>query len=381
LPQGSLDALARRVLRIGAHSNILGSRWEDPVKACIKTANGKVEMMDIATPEPKAGEIIVKMGMATVCGSDMHFLDEFANEMLAFAFPGSVTEHGLPMGHEGVGVVSAVGEGVTKFREGDRILTSCMLGCGKCHECQHVDHSVCSGGGRVMFGCQAEYYAVPFADQNATTVPDGVSDEHAVLISDILSTGFGAIERADAGFGHSVAVFAQGPVGLMATAGARARGCGMVIAVDTLPDRLEVSKEFGANVTINAKEKDPVAEIMALTGGGVDIAVEAVGTQATFEAATKCVRRGGTVSSVGVYGLTPQVSMPTLTPSFLHRNIVTTLCPSGSDRMAYLCNLMAHSNIDLSPVFTHRMTLDEMPQAYDLFRSKTEGVLKIAITP
>jgi threonine dehydrogenase-like Zn-dependent dehydrogenase len=240
---------------------------------------------------------------------------------------------------------------------------------------------VCSGGGSVLFGCQAEYYTVPYADQNAAKVPDSVSDEHAVLISDILSTGFGAIERAEAGFGASVAVFAQGPVGLMATAGARARGCGMIIAVDTLPDRLEMSKKFGANVTINAKEKDAASEIVQLTGGGADVAVEAVGTQATFEAATKAVRRGGVVSSVGVYGLTPQVSMPTLAPSFLHRKIVTTLCPSGSDRMAYLCNLIANGNIDLSPIFTHRMKLDEMPQAYDLFRSKTEGVLKIAVTP
>lgn len=352
------------------------------MKACVKPSNGKVELIDIPVPEPKPGEIIVKMSMCTVCGSDMHFLDEFPNEMLAFAFPGSTIEQGLLMGHEGVGFVHAVGEGVTKFKEGDRVVSSCLVGCGKCHECMSVDHSVCSGGGRVLFGCQAEYYTVPFADFNATKVPDAVSDEHAILISDILSTGFGAIERAEAGFGASVAIFAQGPVGLMATAGARARGCGMIIAVDAVPERLEMSKKFGANHTINAKEKDAVAEIQALTDGkGVDVAVEAVGTQATFEAATRAVRRGGVVSSVGVYGLTPQLSMPTLAPSFLHRKIVTTLCPSGSDRMDYLCNLIANSNIDLSAVFTHRMKLDDMPKAYDLFRSKTEGVLKIAITP
>lgn len=351
------------------------------MKAAVKPTNGKVEMMDIPAPTPKPGEIIVKMSMCTVCGSDMHFVDEFANEMLNFAFPGSVIEQGLPLGHEGVGFVHAVGDGVTKFKEGDRVLASCLVGCGRCHECMSVDHSVCSGGGRVLFGCQAEYYVVPFADFNAAKVPDKVSDEHAILISDILSTGFGAIERAEIGFGASVAVFAQGPVGLMATAGARARGAGLIIGVDTMDDRLEMSKKFGANVTINAKEKDPVTEIMALTGGGVDVAVEAVGTQATFESATRAVRRGGVVSSIGVYGLTPQLSMPTLAPSFLHRKVVTTLCPSGSDRMEYLCNLMANSGIDLSALFTHKMKLDDTPKAYDLFRSKTEGVLKIAITP
>jgi len=352
------------------------------MKACVKPENGRIELVDVPIPEPKPGQIVVKMSMCTVCGSDMHFLDEFSNDMLNFAFPNCVLPQGLPMGHEGVGFVHAVGEGVTKFKEGDRVVASCMIGCGRCHECMSVDHSVCSGGGRVLFGCQAEYYVVPFADTNATLVPDAVSDEHAVLISDILSTGFGAIERAEAGFGASVAIFAQGPVGLMATAGARARGCGQIIAVDAVPERLEMSKKFGANHVVNAKEKNAVAEIQALTAGrGVDIAVEAVGTQATFEAATQVTRRGGVVSSVGVYGLTPQLSMPTLAPSFLHRKIVTTLCPSGSDRMEYLCNLIANSNIDLSPLFTHRMTLDEMPKAYDLFRSKTEGVLKIAITP
>jgi len=352
------------------------------VKACIKTENGKVEMMDVPIPEPKPGEIVVKMSMCTVCGSDMHFVDEYPNEMLNFAFPGAALPEGLPMGHEGVGFVHAVGEGVTKFKEGDRVLSSCLVGCGRCHECMSVDHSVCSGGGRVLFGCQAEYYLVPFADQNACKVPDGVSDEHGILISDILSTGFGAIERTEAGFGASVAIFAQGPVGLMATAGARARGCGLIIAVDTMDDRLEMSKKFGANEVINASQGDPVAKIQELTGGaGVDVAVEAVGTQPTFEAATRAVRRGGVVSSVGVYGLLPQLSMPTLAPSFLHRKIVTTLCPSGSDRMEYLCSLVQNSNIDLSALFTHTMTLDEMPQAYDLFRSKTEGVLKIAITP
>jgi threonine dehydrogenase-like Zn-dependent dehydrogenase len=313
----------------------------------------------------------------------MHFLDEFPNEVLGFAYPGSLVTEGLLMGHEGVGFVHAIGEGVTKFKEGDRVMSSCLVGCGKCHECQSVDHSVCTGGGRVLFGCQAEYYSVPFADFNTTKVPDGVSDEHAILASDILSTGFGAIERAGAKFGDTVAVFAQGPVGLMVTAGARARGCGLIIAVDSVPERLEMSKKFGANEVVNPADGDPVLKILQLTGNkGVDIAVEAVGTQATFEACTKAVKRGGVVSSVGVYGLTPSVSMPTLTsPSFLHRTIVTTLCPSGSDRMEYLLNLLQHGNVDLSSLFTHRMTLDETPKAYDLFRSKEEGVLKIAITP
>lgn len=352
------------------------------MQACIKTTNGKVEMMDLPIPEPAEGEIVVKMTLATVCGTDMHFLDEFANEMVNVIYPGVVQPEGLAMGHEGVGTVHAVGAGVTRFKPGDRVISSCLLGCGKCHECMTVDYSVCTGGGHVLFGCQAEYYTVPSADINATTIPDGVSDEAAIFATDIMSTGFGAVERADAGFGDSVAIFAQGPLGLCATAGARARGCGLIIAVDTVPVRLEMSKKLGANVVINPKEKEPVAEIMSLTGNaGVDIAIEAVGTQATFEACTRVVRRGGTVSSIGVYGLTPQVSMPTMSASFLHRRIVTTLCPSGRDRLEHLLGLLQNSGVDLTPLLTHTMKLADMTKAYDLFRAKTDGVLKIAITP
>ena len=355
---------------------------DTPMKACMKPdENGRVEIVDIDIPEPAPGEVIVKMSMATVCGSDMHFLDEFANPMLAMAFPGCVTEQGLPMGHEAVGVVHSVGEGVNRLKEGDRVSAPCMIGCGSCHECLTVDFSQCTGGGRVLFGCQAEYYRIPYADVNAGKIPEAVNDEMAILASDILSTGFGAVERAETGFGDSVAIFAQGPVGLMATAGARARGAGLIIGIDTVPERLEMSKKFGANAVINAKDQNAVMEIQGLTNGeGVDVAIEAVGTQATFEAATQSVRKGGTVSSVGVYGLTPAISMPTLAPSFLHRKVVTTLCPSGRDRMEHLTKLIDNADLDLTALFTHKMKLDDLPKAYDLFRSKEDGVLKIAIT-
>ena len=352
------------------------------MRVCVKPANGKVEIVDMPVPEPGPDDVVVKMSLATVCGSDMHFLDEFPNEMVGAFYPGCLTPQGLPMGHEGVGTVYSVGASVARLKPGDRIISSCLVGCGRCHECMTVDHSVCSGGGRVLFGCQGEYYVAPFADINAAKVPDGVTDEQAIFATDIMSTGFGAIERAGAAFGDSVAVFAQGPVGLCATAGARARGCGLIIAVDAVPERLEMSKKFGANVVVNPKETDPVARIMEVTNNqGVDIAVEAVGTQATFEACTRAVRRGGTVSSVGVYGLTPALSMPTLAPSFLHRKIVTTLCPSGRDRMEHLLGLIEHGRADLTPLFTHHMKLDQAPEAYDLFRAKQGGVLKIAITP
>lgn len=357
------------------------------MQACVKTGLGKVEMMDLPIPEPGEGEIVIKTSMATVCGSDMHFLDEYPNEMLEGAFPGNLRPEGLPVGHEAVGTVHSVGAGVTRVQPGERVISACLVGCGWCSECLRGDYSQCTGSGgqvgRTLFGCQSEYYRVPFANVNVAKVPEDVSDEAAILATDIMSTGFGAIDRAEARFGDSIAIFAQGPLGLCATAGARARGCGLIIGVDTVPERLEMSKKFGANVVINPKEKDPVTEILALTNNqGVDVAVEAVGTQPTFEAATRVIRRGGTVSSIGVYGLLPQLTVPVIgAPSFYHRRIVTTLCPAGHERMEHLLGLIQHGNVDLTPLFTHRMKLADAPKAYDLFRSKAEGVLKIAITP
>jgi alcohol dehydrogenase len=354
--------------------------------SCVKTALGKVEMLDIPMPTPGPGEIVVKTTMTTVCGSDMHFLDEGPTELLVALYP-SLADFlaglpGLPMGHEGVGTVHALGEGVTRFQPGDRVCGSCRYACGKCVQCYTGDYTMCTGGGRVLFGTQGEYFVIPFADINAAKVPDEVDDEHAMLATDIMSTGFAAIERAEMKIGDSVAIFAQGPLGLCATAGARARGAGLVITVESVPERMEMSKKFGANVVINPKEKDPASEIMSLTNGqGVDVTVEAVGLQETFGQATRAVRPGGTVSSIGVYGVLPQVSMATMAPSFYHRKVVTTFCPCGHVRLNQLFDVVRYGKVDLSALFTHRMKLSQTPEAYDLFRDKREGVLKIAITP
>jgi len=355
------------------------------VQSCVKTALGKVEMVDIPIPTPGPGEIVLKTTLTTVCGSDMHFLDEFPNEILAFIYPSLAKRlpslPGLPMGHEGVGTVHAVGEGVTRFQPGERVVACWNVSCGKCLRCRTGDYAVCSSS-ECIFGTQSEYYLLPFAEVNATKVPDEVSDEQAILVGDIMSTGFSATERAELEIGGSVAIFGQGPVGLCATAGARARGAGLIIAVESIPERIEASKKFGANVVINPKEKDPVPEIMSLTKRqGVDVAVEAIGLQVTFEQASRAVRRGGTISSVGVYGILPQLSMPTNAPSFYHRKVVTTLGLAGYNRLNHLLDIVRYGNVDLSPLFTHRMKFSQLPEAYDFFREKRDGVLKIAITP
>ena len=325
---------------------------------------------------------MIKTTLASVCGSDLHFLDDMSSEVVEYLFPGSVIDAGLPMGHEAVGVVEDVGDKVTLFNEGDRVIAGSLTACGRCDQCLRGDTSICTGGGKLLYGCQAEYFLVPDAELIAARVPDSVPDEEAILPTDVMSAAFAAIEQAAPLSGASVAIFAQGPVGLCVTAAARARGCGLVITTDTIPERLEVSEKLGANVALNALEVDVVEAILELTGGrGVDVAVEAVGTQATFDAATMAVRPVGTVSSVGIYASTPSLIMSTQSPSFLNRRIITTLAPTGRPRMEELLALLEHGTLDLSPLFTHHLPLQETPAAYDLFRDRSDGVLKIALTP
>lgn len=342
----------------------------------MKTAQHEVRMVETAIPVPAEGEVVVRMTSSALCGTDMHILDESPLNpgMLPAGAPG------LPMGHEAVGIVVAIGAGVRNLHEGQRVVASCLTACGRCPQCLEGQLSACSGGGSLLFGCQANYFRVPFADVGAAPIPDGLSDEQVLFAGDIMSTGLGAIERAELKFGDSVVVFGQGPVGLCATAGARARGAGLVIAVESVPERAEMARRLGANVVIDPTVGDPVSAILELTGPiGADIAVEAVGLQQTMDLATRVVRRGGTVSSVGVYGGLPGVMLPAGPASFYHRKIVFTLCPSGAARLQQLMRLVEFGGLDLTPLITHRMPLSQAPEAYELFRSRK--ALKIVLLP
>jgi alcohol dehydrogenase len=320
--------------------------------------------------QPGPGQALVRTTLSTVCGSDIHIVDELP-------VPG-----GVPMGHEAIGIVEAVGAGVTAFKAGDRVATSCLLCCGTCRRCMEGDHSVCetfAAPGNLLFGAQGDYFMVNGAQASLARVPDTLSDEQVLFVTDIMSTGFAAIERAAIRPGDTVAVFAQGPVGLCATAGARTYGAGTIIAIESIPERVAMAKRFGADIVL--EPADAVARIMQLTNNkGVDIAVEALGHQVTFENACRVVRNGGTVSSVGVYGAFSELKLPT-GGSFMHRKIVTTLCPVGTTRLERLMALISGGRVDLTPLITHSMKISETPQAYDLFRKREGGVLKIALRP
>ncbi|MFQ5478736.1 MAG: zinc-binding dehydrogenase [Candidatus Binatia bacterium] len=340
------------------------------VKLCVKEGSGQVGLTTFDLPGPGPGQAMVRTSLTTICGSDIHLVDEF--EMIV---------PGTPMGHEAVGVVEAVGEGVTRFKPGDRVVSCCLTSCGHCERCEDDEPNLCQQFGapmNLLFGAQSEAFLVNGADYTLAKIPSGLDDRHAVLAADIMSTGFGAIERSGMREGRSVAIFAQGPVGLCATAAAKYYKAGRIIAVESLPERVEMARRLGADEVVDPSNAVP--EIMAMTSGvGVDVAVEALGKQLTFENCLKVTRLGGTVSSVGVYGGVEALSLPT-DGSFIHRSIVTTFCPAGTERMEQLLDIAESGQVDLGPLFTHARSLDDIVSSYDLFRSHGDGVIKIAIT-
>jgi threonine dehydrogenase-like Zn-dependent dehydrogenase len=201
------------------------------------------------------------------------------------------------------------------------------------------------------------------------------------MCPDIMSTGFSAAERARVRIGDAVAVFAEGPIGLCATAGARLSGATLIIAVDNVPARLEMAKRMGADVVLNFKEQDVVSEIKKLTNGGVDVAIEALGQQATFENALRCLRPGGTLSSLGVYSGHLTIPLDAIAAGLADQSILTTLCPGGKERMHRLMSVVRGKRFPFRDLVTHSFPLDKIVDAYELFEHQRDGVMKVAIRP
>jgi threonine dehydrogenase-like Zn-dependent dehydrogenase len=217
---------------------------------------------------------------------------------------------------------------------------------------------------------------------NLAPVPDGLDDEQVLMCPDIMSTGFSGAESGCVRIGDTVAVFAQGPIGLCATAGARLMGATTIIGVDSVPARMEAARRLGADHVVDFRAENPVDAIMRLTDGrGVDVAIEALGTQATFEACLRVLRPGGTLSSLGVYSSDLTIPLGAFAAGLGDHKIVTTLCPGGKERMRRLMGVIASGRVDLRPMVTHRFKLDQIEEAYELFANQRDGVLKVAITP
>jgi threonine dehydrogenase-like Zn-dependent dehydrogenase len=348
------------------------------MKAVAFLSKGIVELVERPKPAPGAGEAVIRITTTTICGTDVHIVKG--------EYP---VKPGLVLGHEPVGVIDTLGSGLEdEYHVGQRVIVGAITPCGQCFYCLNSAHSQCHGPlggwrfGNTIDGAWAEYLLVPDARANLAPIPDGLEDEEVVLVPDIFSTGLSGAESGNVRVGDSVAVFAQGPIGLCATLGAKLRGAALIIAVDAVAERLEMARRFGATVLIDYREQDPVAAIKRLTGGrGADVTIEALGRQETFESALRATRAGGTLSSLGVYSGKLVAPYDTFHAGLGDQKIVTTLCPGGKERMRRLMEMVAHRRVDLSPLVTHRFGLDDIHEAYDVFASQRDGVMKVALKP
>jgi 2-desacetyl-2-hydroxyethyl bacteriochlorophyllide A dehydrogenase len=347
------------------------------MKALVFYAPGKISLETMPIPKVRPGEVVIRVTLTTICGTDLHILKG--------EYP---VKPGLVIGHEPVGVIHEIGEGVTGYRVGDRVLVGAITPCGQCNFCLSGNWSQCGGAiggwkfGNTIDGAQAEYLRVPYAQANLAKIPDELSDEQVVLLADIASTGISAAESADLQIGDTVAVFAQGPIGLCATAGAKLKGASLIIAVESDPVRIQMSRRMGADAVFDFNQHDVVEQIRHIAGGrGVDVAIEALGTQTTFENALRVLRPGGTLSSLGVYSGKLSVPLEPFAAGLGDHKIVTTLCPGGKERMRRLMELVRQGRLDLTPLLTHTFPLDRITEAYQLFGERREGVIKIAIRP
>lgn len=348
------------------------------MKAAVFVKPGKIEIQEKPIPEVGPTDALVRITTTTICGTDVHILKG--------EYP---VKAGLTIGHEPVGVIEHLGAAVTGYKLGERVIVGAITPCGQCHPCLDGKKSQCGGHlmggwkfGNTIDGCQAEYVLVPNAMANLTVIPDGLTDEQVLMCPDIMSTGFAGAESGKIRIGDSVVVFAQGPIGLCATAGARLQGATTIIAVDGVSQRLEMSTRMGATRTINFKNEDVIKTIMDITHGqGVDVAIEALGTQQTFESCLRVLKPGGVLSSLGVYSGKLTLPLDAFAAGLGDHRIVTSLCPGGKERMRRLLNVVASGFVDLKPMVTHRFKLEDIETAYDLFANQRDGVLKVAITP
>ncbi|WP_433432579.1 NAD(P)-dependent alcohol dehydrogenase [Nonomuraea sp. CA-141351] len=356
----------------------MAGRTGGTMKAFVMKEIGRVGFMDKPVPRPGPLDAVVRTTSALICTSDSHTVNG-----------GIGPRENLTLGHEGVGVVHEVGDEVRIFRPGDRVLVGAITPDWGDLASQN-GHPSQSGGplGGFKFanskdGVFAEYFHVNEADANMAKIPEGVTDEMAAYCSDMLSTGFMGAENGHIPMGGTVAVLAQGPVGLMATAGARLCGAGLVIGVESVPRRKKLAQTYGADEIVDFTREDVVERILELTQGqGVDTAIEALGADATFQTAIKITRPGGTVSNTGYYGEGEFVRIPRVEwgVGMADKTITTGLCPGGRLRMERLLRILATKRVDPTHMTTHTFRFDEMERAFEISDKKLEDVVKVLIT-
>ena len=343
------------------------------MKALVYHGVGRRSWQDVPDPELiDPTDAIVRVDAVTICGTDLHILKGDVPEVI----------DGRVLGHEAVGTVQQIGDSVMTVKPGDRVLISCISGCGRCAYCRSGAYGQCLGGGgwilgHLVDGTQAEYVRTPFADTSLHRLPDEVTDEAAVLLADILPTSYEVgVLNGGVKPGDTIVVVGAGPIGLAAITTARLLSPSQIIAVDQSPSRLEAARKFGADHTYLASEitVDTVREIT--DGLGADVVMEAVGVPATFELCTQLVRPGGHVANIGVHGK----------PAILHleslwiKNLTITTGLVDTYSTPTLLRMLRAQQIDVSQFVTHRFALHEMIDAYDVFgRAAESGALKVAL--
>lgn len=343
------------------------------MKALVYHGPGRKQWTDVPTPEiVDSKDAIVRVDAVTICGTDLHILKGDVPEVA----------DGRILGHEAVGTVEAVGDGVDTFKRGDRVVISCITSCGTCRFCREGMYSQCLNGGgwilgHLIDGTQAEYVRVPYADTSLHLLPAGVSDEAALLLADILPTSYEVgVLNGRVTPGDVVAVVGAGPIGLAAIMTARLFSPSHIVAIEPAQARLDAAKYLGADVLANSPE-EARRVVDELTGGlGVDVAIEAVGVPETFEQCTSLVRPGGRVANVGVHGKPATLHLETL----WIRNVTITTGLVDTRTTPTLLRMVASRQLDTDGLITHRFGIDEMLDGYDVFsRAAETGALKIGL--
>jgi len=345
------------------------------MRALVYGGPGRREWQDV--PDPRIideTDAIIGVDTTTICGTDLHILK---GDVPAVT-PGRI------LGHEAVGTVEAVGSAVTTIRPGDRVLVSCISACGRCRFCREGHYGQCRGGGgwilgHLIDGTQAEYVRIPFADTSTYLLPPAVSDERAVMLSDILPTSYevgvlnGTVRPADV-----VAIVGAGPIGLAAAMTARMFSPRSIVAIDTADSRLAMAKLIGPDETLNPQRDDVLAHITAMTDGlGADVVIEAVGVPETFELCTELVRPGGHVANVGVHGKPVTLHLESL----WIKNVTITTGLVDTFSTPTLLSMVASGSLDPTRFATHHFALDDIGQAYEAFgNAATTDALKVILT-
>ncbi len=350
------------------------------MKALVYHGPGRKSWDEVPDPTViHATDAIVQVDTTTICGTDLHILKGDVP---------AVTE-GRILGHEGVGTVLEVGSSVRTVSVGDRVIISCVSSCGVCIYCRsgNPSHCVADEGasgigwilGHLIDGTQAEMVRIPFADTSLYLLPEQVPDEAAILLSDILPTGFEiGVQYGRVKPGDTVAVVGAGPVGLSVIATAALYGAAQIVAIDLDESRLALAKQVGASHCVNSGSPDWKEQVFALTDGyGVDVAIEAVGVPATFDMCTHLVRPGGNVANVGVHGKAAMLDLQRL----WIQNINISMGLVNTTTLGMLLKLVAQQKLPVDKFVTHRFAMDDILTAYETFGNAAETqALKVLIS-